>query len=171
MSYIEQNLNPGESILYQTRLHWIVLVAPFTIAALLGLFGLLGLLAGDSSTAVGVLVLLFIAALAAGFGILRRSSTEMAVTNKRVIIKTGIISKRTLELFLMKIESVGVEQGLSGRLFGYGSIVVRGTGGTHEPFTKIASPLEFRRHVQQQIERVEEQGRPATAGHYIASGG
>jgi len=173
MGYIEQNLNPGENILYQTRRHWMVLFGPAVLAAIFGIPGLFTLLGavlaiGDKSGASGgigamAFVMLAIAALSLGLGILSRNATEMAVTNKRVIIKTGIISKRTIELFLTKVESVGVEQGLFGRMLGYGSIVVRGTGGTHEPFTKVASPLEFRRHVQQQIE-LQEQGKSAIAG-------
>jgi uncharacterized membrane protein YdbT with pleckstrin-like domain len=76
----------------------------------------------------------------------------MAVTNKRVIIKTGLLRRRTFELLLSKVESIGVEEGLMGRMFGYGSVVVRGTGGTPEPFANVGHPLEFRRQVQQQIE-------------------
>jgi uncharacterized membrane protein YdbT with pleckstrin-like domain len=64
----------------------------------------------------------------------------MAVTNKRIIIKVGFLTKRTIELFLAKVESVGVEQTLLGRMMGYGSITVRGTGGTNEPFSHVANP-------------------------------
>ena len=83
--------------------------------------------------------------------IIRRNATEMAVTNKRIIIKVGFLTKRTVELFLSKVESVGVEQTLAGRVMGYGSMAVRGTGGTNEPFHHVANPLEFRRQVQHQI--------------------
>jgi uncharacterized membrane protein YdbT with pleckstrin-like domain len=64
----------------------------------------------------------------------------------------GYLTKRTIELFLSKVESVEVEQTLGGRMLGYGSITVRGTGGTNEPFNHVADPLEFRRQVQHQIE-------------------
>jgi uncharacterized membrane protein YdbT with pleckstrin-like domain len=81
----------------------------------------------------------------------RRNATEMAVTNKRVLIKQGILSRRTLELLLQKVESIAVEESFMGRIFGYGTVVIRGTGGTPEPFTRMASPLQFRRHVEEQI--------------------
>ena len=88
-----------------------------------------------------------------GVGVLKRSATEMAVTNKRVIVKTGLVTRRTIEILLPRIESIAVEEPAMGRLLGYGTVIVRGTGGTPEVFEKIAHPLEFREHVQGQIER------------------
>ena len=87
-------------------------------------------------------------------GIMRRNATEMAVTNRRVVIKTGIASRRTIEMLLNKVESIAVNETAFGRMLGFGTIVVIGTGGTLEPFYKMAHPLEFRNHVQQQIEHL-----------------
>ena len=78
-----------------------------------------------------------------------RATSEFAVTNKRVIIKVGLISRRTLEMNLSKIESVNVNQTIIGRLIGFGTIVVIGTGGTKEPFERISNPMQFRRSFQQ----------------------
>jgi len=100
---------------------------------------------------VGLIMILFSVVVLA-IAVVRRNATEMAVTNKRIIIKVGFLTKRTIELFLAKVESIDVEQTLWGRMMGYGSITVRGTGGTNEPFPHIANPLEFRRQVQHQIE-------------------
>jgi uncharacterized membrane protein YdbT with pleckstrin-like domain len=104
--------------------------------------------------AVGIagFTMMLIGGIILGIAVIRRNATEMAVTNKRIIIKVGFLTKRTLELFLAKVESVGVEQTLLGRMLGFGSISVRGTGGTNEPFSHVADPLEFRRQVQHQIE-------------------
>ncbi len=74
------------------------------------------------------------------------------MTTRRVLIKVGVLRRRSLELLLSKVESIGVDQGIVGRLLGYGTIIVTGTGGTKEPFRMIAAPLEFRRMVQQQTE-------------------
>jgi uncharacterized membrane protein YdbT with pleckstrin-like domain len=166
LDYIEQNLIPGETVLYRTRLHWIVLFWPVVVGAFFGVPGLLILVnsvvsLGDKNARSGEMlvfgiVLLAIAAVIVQLGIWSRKATEMAVTSKRVIIKVGLLSKKSIELLLSKIESIGVEQGLPGRMFGYGSVVIRGTGGTAEAFTRVASPLEFRRQVHQQIERASE---------------
>jgi uncharacterized membrane protein YdbT with pleckstrin-like domain len=87
-------------------------------------------------------------------GMVRRNSTEMAVTNRRLVIKTGLASRKTIEMLLNKVESIEVNESTAGRILGYGTIVVIGTGGTPDPFQKVAHPLEFRSHVQQQIEKL-----------------
>ncbi len=94
---------------------------------------------------------LLVAAIFFGIGFVRRGATEMAVTNKRVIVKSGIVDRRTIELLLPRIESIAVEEPVLGRVLGYGTVIVRGTGGTPEVFPQIARPLEFREQVQRQI--------------------
>jgi uncharacterized membrane protein YdbT with pleckstrin-like domain len=79
---------------------------------------------------------------------LRYRCSEFAVTDKRVLIKTGIIQRHTLETLLSKVENISVEQSLMGRLLNYGTIQVTGTGSTKETFANIAAPLEFRKQVQ-----------------------
>ena len=173
MSYVDENLIPGESALYRTGLHWIVLVWPMFWALSFGVLGLAFLVISGSvrvnppgSAAIAGLVLLGLGATAAVIGFLRRAATEMAVTNKRVVVKTGVLSRRTYEILLSKIESIHVEEGLLGKMLGYGSVVVRGTGGTPEPFYRIAHPLELRRQVHHQIEVYEETGRATLALHH-----
>ena len=151
MSYTVRSLIAGERILYRTGLHWIVLLVP-------GLFGGFFILLGtfiliDGSTGAGLVIGGF-GALVITLSVMVRNATEMAVTSKRVIVKVGLLRRKTIELFLPRVESVIVEQGLLGRMLGYGSIVVRGTGGTAEPFNKVRSPLEFRRQVQQHSEDI-----------------
>ena len=65
-----------------------------------------------------------------------------------MIVKVGLIRRDTLELLLSKVESIGVDQTVTGRIVGYGSIAVVGTGGTRETFRNIARPLDFRKQVQ-----------------------
>lgn len=80
-------------------------------------------------------------------------STEFAVTNRRVIAKTGFIRRHTLEMLLQKIESVAVNQRIFERLFNYGTVVVTGTGGTKERFMAISGPLAVRKVINQTIEQ------------------
>ena len=75
---------------------------------------------------------------------LRRYSTELAVTDLRLIYKRGIVSRHTVEMARAKVESVDVEQSFLGRIFNYGTILVRGTGGTLEPFRNVEHPLQLR---------------------------
>lgn len=122
MSYIDEVLLRDEKITHRARLHWSVF---FSLASILTLS-------------------------IAGF--IRRATSEFAVTNKRVIIKTGVLTRKTLELNLVKIESVAVDQSLLGRMFNCGTITIIGSGGTRESFPSIGSPLAFRRAVQEAIE-------------------
>jgi uncharacterized membrane protein YdbT with pleckstrin-like domain len=161
VSYAAKHLIAGEQVQYETKLHWVVMLGHVTIALILAIVGV-GLLAAPWSTAhsggeysgalrwagVASLVIAFIF-LAIGF--VRRDATEMAVTNKRVIVKTGLASRRTVELLLPRIESVVVEEPAMGRALGYGTVILRGTGGTPEVFRQIAHPLQFREQVQRQI--------------------
>jgi uncharacterized membrane protein YdbT with pleckstrin-like domain len=145
-SYVNAHLDPGERVTYETSLHWIVYLGPmFPLGA-----GLMLVLPGAPGIAWGGLVLLA----AGGIGLLgawiRRSSSEFAVTDRRVIVKTGFLSRRTIELNISKVESIQVDQGLAARLLNYGTITVIGTGGTREPFSMIYDPMSFRHAVQQE---------------------
>ena len=161
MSYVEKHLIPGESVQYETRLHWIVMLGHATIAFFLGLLAiaipiLWASLKKKGSPVPGAIYLVALTFFVVGgalflTGLLRRKATEMAVTSKRVIVKTGIAERRTVEILLSRIESVAVDEPALGRLLGYGTVIVRGTGGTPETFEKIYHPLEFREQVQRQI--------------------
>lgn len=162
MSYVEKHLIPGETLQYQTKLHWHVMfwhVAAGAVFALVGISFMAGLWASKDAKsdnsgvtdALGLISLLA-GALFIGFGFLKRRMTEMAVTNKRVIVKMGLVSRRTIELLLSRIESIVVDEPAMGRLLGYGSVTLRGTGGTPEVFENVSHPLEFRAQVQRQIE-------------------
>jgi uncharacterized membrane protein YdbT with pleckstrin-like domain len=163
MSYVEKHLIEGETIIYETRLHWIVLIAPVVLGSLFALTGvgmlvLSGRTSADQSAAHQSLVAIGAAFFLVAFifiarGVLVRDATEMTVTNKRVFVKVGLAARRTIELLLSRVESIGVEESVMGRMLGYGTVIVHGTGGTPEVFNMIAHPLEFRTQVQQQIEK------------------
>jgi uncharacterized membrane protein YdbT with pleckstrin-like domain len=98
----------------------------------------------------GLLLVLLVFPLAIT-SLIARATSEFAVTNKRVLIKIGWLRPHSLETLLSKIETIRIEQGILGRALNYGTIIVSGTGGPKEPFRTIASPMEFRRKVQEQI--------------------
>jgi uncharacterized membrane protein YdbT with pleckstrin-like domain len=163
LSYVEKHLIPGETIQYQTRLHWIVMLGHIAIAAVFELLAITLLVASFSRSTgtkampsrgavyLGALLCFLVGAVLFCIGLLKRSVTEMAVTNKRVIVKSGLVDRRTTEILLSRIESVVVDEPAIGRILGYGTVIVRGTGGTPEIFEKIQNPLKFREQVQSQI--------------------
>ena len=163
MSYVEKHLIEGETIIYETRLHWIVLIAPVVLGSLFALTGVgMLVLSGrtnvdqsathQSLVAIGAAFFL-VAFIFIARGVVMRNATEMTVTNKRVFVKVGLAARRTIELLLSRVESIGVEESVMGRMLGYGTVIVHGTGGTPEIFNMLAHPLEFRTQVQQQIEK------------------
>jgi uncharacterized membrane protein YdbT with pleckstrin-like domain len=151
MRYVEQVLQPGETVVYATSLHWLVYLRAIMmlIVALICL-----LVAGSFNSQVVSLALqiiaglfCFLALVSALAALIRRATTELAVTDRRVIFKTGILQRHTVEINRSKVETVGVNQSLLGRLLGYGTVVVRGTGGSFEPIAFIGDPLTFRSHI------------------------
>jgi len=141
MSYVDDSLIPDEQVVFRTRLHLIIFFIPIVLLAIsVCLFVYTVPLAAETVLAVAVLWFLV--------KYVDYASSEFAVTNKRVIIKVGVLRRRTVEMLNTKVEAIGVNQGILGRILGYGNIVVTGTGGTNEPFNGISSPLEFRRAVQ-----------------------
>ncbi len=127
MSYIDNNLLPGEQVVSRAQIHWACYIPGIV---LLPVFG------------IGLIFLLV--------AWIKSVTTELAVTSKRVVSKRGLISRQTMEMNLAKVEAIGVDQSIIGRLLGYGTVTVVGTGGTKEPFPYIAAPLDFRRVVQAQ---------------------
>lgn len=143
-SYVETIVGPGEQVLHVGK------VSLWAIAS--SLVGGVVLIAIGIALAVllhplGAIVCLF-GLIAIVGALIRRSATELAVTNRRVIAKFGFIRRSTVEINLTKIESVRVEQTVTGRIFNYGSIIVTGTGSTMDPIPFIADPIRFRQAIQ-----------------------
>lgn len=161
MSYVDKNLIPGEKLMYRTGVHWSVLFGTAIVSAGIAAGGITILAYRDQVGGLGLpvngvaivgVVLIGVAAIIFAYGVIKKNATEIAVTDKRVIIKTGLTSRRSLEIMLAKVESIGIDETLMGRMLGYGTVVIHGTGGTPEPFRKIAHPSEFRVAVQQQVD-------------------
>lgn len=144
MSYIEQTLMPGENVVSEATLHWAMFVAP-------GFVTLIGLLAysGGGGSIILILGLIWL-----GWRLLVYKSTELAVTNKRVLAKSGVIRRHCIDVQNSKIEGLTYDQGIIGRMFGYGSIFVRGTGIGMVPIPYVAAPEMFRRDVSIAISAV-----------------
>ena len=150
MRYVSRVLQPGEAVVHATRMHAIIFLPAalwFGIAILL--FVLAMWFNGDWR--IGAKALAAAAAIFTVYqgtpALIRWLTTELAVTDRRVIYKSGFISRHTLEINRSKVESVDVDQSLMGRLLGFGTIVVRGTGGSLEPIRTISDPLTFRSHI------------------------
>jgi membrane protein YdbS with pleckstrin-like domain len=155
MGYLDDHLLDGEQIVYRAHLHWTI----FGWSILVVLLGV----------ALGIVLRTFdptywyLGAILAGIGLLlaigpliRYVGTEFAVTNKRVLSKTGFIQRESDETLLSKVEAIAVDQGILGRLLGFGTVRITGSGGTEDAFAGISQPLELRRQIQTQVVAFEE---------------
>jgi len=152
MSYVDRDLLDGEQGVFRTRLYWLLFMGAvlLIVFVLLPVFWVISM--GTWSTygwiplAIGLLILLV--------PYIKRQSSDFVVTNKRVMMKVGVFRTRSVELLLSKIEAIAVDQSLLGCMFGYGNIVVTGSGGTKDrshtsrrrsAFAAPYSPLPMRK--------------------------
>jgi len=133
VSYIDDSLIPGETVLHRARVSWWSQLGHVVLGIVL------------------LVVVVGIFFLVAAW--IRVRSTELAITNKRVIAKFGFIKRDTVEINLSKVEAVRVEQGFWGRMLNFGTILITGTGGSIEPIPNIADPLVFRRKFMEATDR------------------
>lgn len=146
MTYYQKVLQPDEEVKIFARLHWIVYVRAWALL----IVGIIALAMAQSDPslkipATAAAVCCFVVGLLV---LLRawivRATTEIVVTDRRIIHKRGLLSRDTEEMNISKVETVDVHQGIGGRLLGYGTLLIRGTGGGWEPLCRLSSPLAVR---------------------------
>jgi hypothetical protein len=151
MGYAERVLQPGETISYRARLHWIIYVWGVVLVAVAIGLAAAAVTLKSPEIRIGLLLAAVIALFLGLFHMIRAwivaVNTEIIVTSRRVIYKTGFISRNTVEMNLDKVESVLVQQGVLGRMLDFGTVIVRGVGAGLEPVDNIGAPLALHRHV------------------------
>jgi uncharacterized membrane protein YdbT with pleckstrin-like domain len=149
MTFIEKNLANNERIIFQAKLHWWI----YGRSVFLLILGIVVFAFGGKAEVIkifgGLLVLISLFALISAYT--RASASEFAVTNRRVMMKTGVMKRRLIELQLNRSEGLVIDQGILGRIFNYGTIIIR-TGNLEETFSPVADPYEFKRQINNAIE-------------------
>lgn len=144
MGFIEKRLLNDETIIYRAKISWKVVIWPILLLILL--FWISSKIHPIAVFFAVIFSIYFIIQVAI---IIR--TTEFALTNRRIIAKKGIIQRHSIEILLSKVESISVSQPLVGRIFGFGTVTVTGSGGTQEYFKSIDNPIELRKRVNEQI--------------------
>jgi uncharacterized membrane protein YdbT with pleckstrin-like domain len=151
MRYVERVLQPGESVLHTARLHWFIYLPGLLLLLAALVCVMLGTGASEPAIAIplwiGAAILGLVGLVSALAALIRQATTELVLTDRRVIYKTGLLKRHTLEMNRSKVETIGVDQSVLGRLLNYGTVTVRGTGGSLEPIRQIDDPLTFRTHI------------------------
>ena len=146
MAYVDRILEPGENVRYRTNVSWTIYI-PSLLLAVCAL-AVLTVGANHRETVDFSWFVAIISAIAAMGAFVpawfSRWTTEIAVTDRRIILKRGFIRRHTIEMNMQKVESVDVDQTLIGRLFNYGNVTIRGTGSSFEKLSRIDSPLKLR---------------------------
>jgi len=166
MSYIEKNLLKNERIIYFTRMHSVVFLMPVTLLIVTVILSgvapklFIGYVPFFNVRLASLIILICLAAaIISGIGsFIRFANSEYAVTDKRIMMKTGWINRNSLEIFIDKIEAIYVDQSILGRVLDYGTLRIVGTGGTQDPFFLIPRPLIFRKIAQEQVDIEEHPG-------------
>jgi uncharacterized membrane protein YdbT with pleckstrin-like domain len=146
MAYYKKVLRPGENVVFLGRIHWKVYLRPVSVAVLAmfvaTIASSLGMPSGGAAALSSAFWLIALYSFLAAWWL--RWTTEIVVTNKRVLLKLNWIAIKTREINLTKIETVDIRQSIADRLLNAGSVIIVGIGGSWEPFGPIAEPLRFR---------------------------
>lgn len=148
MSYISENLLPGEEVVYIAKVHWFI----YSTAIFLG--GLaVAIYAAVPEYPIVAASMGFLAFCSAARAFIYTSTTEFGITTQRIIVKTGWVSRQTMEQQLQRIESVNFTQTVGGRMLGYGTVLLHGTGSGVTPISGIDDPLNFHKHALMAIQQ------------------
>lgn len=147
MGYLEKNLNDGEVIIYRANISWAIFFRVFVLLSFL-------IWLSSKIHAIVVFLMVVISFIVVFRIIITIVTTEYALTDRRLIGKKGFIKRRTMEFLLRQIESVTISQPLDGRIFGFGTVMVTGSGGSSEHFHSISFPFDFQKQVNNQITKL-----------------
>jgi uncharacterized membrane protein YdbT with pleckstrin-like domain len=139
MAYFDTVKRTNEQLVFQGKIHWVVYLTPIVIAV----FGCGLMIAMSSIPGIGLFILFF-ALIAWVRAFYFRRSTEIVITDKRVLVKKYLIARQTQEMNLSKVETVDLRQSILQRLLGTGYIMVVGAGGSLEPIGPVSTPVQMR---------------------------
>ena len=148
MGYIEKNLMDGEQIVYEARQHWMIYWKPFLLL-LIGI-GLFAIPTSDMALIMQICMSLVLLVVAGIWAVNIYGGRKYILTNRRLILKRGLVRRESTDLVLRRCEGVSIAQSIMGRLLGYGTVSVS-TGEVANEFRLIEHPVEFATHINQQI--------------------
>ena len=163
MSYVKDNLMPDEDVLINARVHraiFLPAILMFIVFLIIFLISYNAVLAeyftDDGSIAVvfcGAYLILLFSIFSGISALITLNTTEFAVTNTRLIGKTGFLRRNSIDILLQKVESISIHQNIMGRLLNFGTLTITGTGGTKGIFKAISDPLSIRIKTNQIIDK------------------
>lgn len=162
--FFKTDLLDNEALVYLNHPHWVIFVPGVAVLLLSLLFYFfdypllifrIAIWKHYPLSVVISVVLFFISILSLISALIRSYTSLYALTNKRIVMKTGWVSRNSLELFLDRVEAIHVNQTVCGRILGYGVLIVIGTGGTQDLYPNVPEPFQFRKVVQQEVDKLQ----------------
>lgn len=167
-SYVKRAMHEDEKIVYAAQLHWIIYQSGFLYVLLGGAVGHFGVMLLRSlnipkiATYIEPIVSYISVGIVAVGGMLlfgafvRQMSTELVITNQRIIAKHGLVATTSYELMMTKVEGATIDQSIWGRMWDYGTLMVKGTGGGISPIDHVAKPFKFHNNLMSAIQETEQ---------------
>lgn len=157
MSYVEKTLMEGERIIHRARLHWYHFVPGIALMVLGAVLMIASFIVDGARWLLWVgIALAFFGFVSAVPAAVRQFASEFVVTNKRLIMKVGLVERESYEILLRKIESISVDQSILGRILNFGTVTISATGGSKDTYANISDPLTFRTKIHEQAEAAED---------------
>ena len=134
-----------EKLVAVCRPHWSSFWGRWFVAFLFAYSAIYGIVT-DGADAIGsAICLLIIAGLCVGSALIMMKTTYLGMTETKIVGHTGFLRTRTLSTPLAKVQNIGLENGLFGKLLGYGTITISdaGSGVTEFVFKRMANAERF----------------------------
>ena len=141
MSYIKNNLRLNEEIKYTGCISEIIIVFPLVLSAFCYFYG--------NNILLSICIFWFF------YNVVYIYTSEFAVTNERIMLKYGLISRTTFDLSIQKIEGYTADQSILGRIANYGTIIIQGSGGSRQKIRYLETPMKFRDAIYDAIEALK----------------
>jgi uncharacterized membrane protein YdbT with pleckstrin-like domain len=158
MSYVSRTLGKSEKILFSTGYHWLYWLGAATLAGPFIVFLIVGTLNAFPARDIFLLILAAAPFVYGTYRFVHGIALEVAVTTDRFVKKSGLVSIQTEEVSLDKIEEVNIEESIMGRIFGFGTIYVHGTGAGKIRMPMVNDPVQLRREIQTAREQLKHKG-------------
>ena len=166
MSISKSNMMEGEVVICEAKFHYIMFLLPMALALIAIVFPFIPI--GEDTLNTRLIFSGILIVLAALWYLVINNGKKFVLTNKRIILKTGIIMRNSKELMLRKCESINVRQSITGRILNYGDVIVS-TGEDKDVFKYVRNPMWFSTRINEQIDKISTTSADATQDSHLPS--
>lgn len=146
MNYLKDIFLKDEKIRYKAKYHYMIYILPFILFIVA-----IGIIVFGKEKIILSLYFIGLSYLFALYIFLKNKYSDFVITNKRLIMKTGLLYKKSVDILLKDVGFYRVKQSIIGELFGYGSFVISMTSNKEIVFRKISNPDAFKDRLDKEL--------------------